>query len=234
MDDDCGMTPILTYYDGLIDHSYKGESLLNPFKFLSDSKIARHWPSIAQYLTNANYKDVMGTETMTANEARRYLINEAIETGRYCNNSLSFDRLAYLWQLAGFASLSTTVKGYCQGDIAHVLAVQTPAWLDMTGAPKRTKKDNRESDIWSNVKTYAAWAFGDVYGFTCEDSDGNTLDDASVWGFYGTDHESSGLLEYAQNAIDCEIKHRQQIKDSATHDHFEVIGDMYRAALTLS
>ena len=47
------------------------------------------------------------------------------------------------------------------------------------------------------------WIDGEVYGYTVE-KDGEHID--SCWGFYGFDHEASGLLDSAKPAIDSEIE----------------------------
>lgn len=57
----------------------------------------------------------------------------------------------------------------------------------------------------SEIETFSQWANGDVFGYTITDSDDNEIQDGSCWGFYGWDHEESGLLEYAKDAIDCEL-----------------------------
>lgn len=53
------------------------------------------------------------------------------------------------------------------------------------------------SYLQAEVEEYDQYLTGDVYGYTTGDD--------SCWGFYGHDHEKSGLLEYAQNAIDCQL-----------------------------
>lgn len=52
------------------------------------------------------------------------------------------------------------------------------------------------------VRVYADYLEGNVYGY-------DTGDD-SCWGFYGYDHKESGLLEMAQNAIDCQVKRERK------------------------
>jgi hypothetical protein len=51
-----------------------------------------------------------------------------------------------------------------------------------------------------------------VYGVSSiEGPNGEKIEDASCWGFYGGDHEKSGLLEHARSAIDYRIEELQQI-----------------------
>lgn len=61
----------------------------------------------------------------------------------------------------------------------------------------------------SEVKEYDYYIRGAVYGYTITDPDGEEIDD-SCWGFYGYDHEKSGLKEEAEGAIDFEIEDRRK------------------------
>jgi len=58
----------------------------------------------------------------------------------------------------------------------------------------------------SEIETYDDYLTGAVYGYQIIQPD-NT-DGDSCWGFYGSDHEKSGLMEEAKGAIDCDITHR--------------------------
>jgi hypothetical protein len=87
-----------------------------------------------------------------------------------------------------------------------------------------TKKKARENWSWkalsakrieqvydalrSEIETYDQYLTGDVYRYTVIKPDGEDGD--SCGGYYGHNHEESGLLGDAQNSIDCEIKHALQ------------------------
>jgi hypothetical protein len=60
----------------------------------------------------------------------------------------------------------------------------------------------------SEVKVYDQYLTGEIYGFNIEPTDRNKSIECedSCWGFYGYDHEKSGLLEHAKPSIDYEIK----------------------------
>ena len=105
---------------------------------------------------------------------------------------------------AGVACYNGQSNGYSQGNTSLVLVIATPAWVDLVGAPAESLPAQCEAAF----DLYGAWAWGDVYGYTLEDGGGNELDHmgASVWGFYGYDHEKSGLMEAARNAIDSHIE----------------------------
>jgi hypothetical protein len=74
-------------------------------------------------------------------------------------------------------------------------------WKGITAA--RTEKVLEA--LRSEVETYDQYLTGDVYRYTVIKPDGEEGD--SCGGFFGSDNEKSGLLENAQNSIDCEIKH---------------------------
>ena len=84
----------------------------------------------------------------------------------------------------------------------------------------------------SNVELYNDYLSGSVYGYQVKDREGEDID--SCWGFYGYEHEKSGLLEYAKNAIDCTIEENKK-------NHFSLLKKwiknkvplMYREPLTV-
>jgi hypothetical protein len=61
----------------------------------------------------------------------------------------------------------------------------------------RKLKQKIEGYLIGEVKTYDDFLTGNVYGYEI-DEDGD-----SCWGFFGDNHEESGLMEYAKNSIDC-------------------------------
>jgi len=90
-----------------------------------------------------------------------------------------------------------------------VLLVATPEWVKEVGITG----EYTEQALKNDAELYENWAFGYCYGYTVDD-----IDDASCWGFYGYDHEKSGLLENAHNAIDCHIEqaHKARIEQVKT------------------
>jgi len=109
-----------------------------------------------------------------------------------------FETLESLANLAGIPCYYATSRGYCQGDSALVIAFATPEWAAKVGAPA----DSLASQCEAAFDLYTAWAWGDVYGIaSITDPDGNEVEDGSVWGFYGSDHEQSGLLDSARDSI---------------------------------
>ncbi len=103
-------------------------------------------------------------------------------------------------------------SGYSQGDSALVFTAALPGWVKEVGAG-----GDLEADCKSHFDLWGAWAWGDVYGiaaiFTPESEE---LDEGSVWGYYGSDREKSGLLE---SAIETVNWHRAKLADEAALAH---------------
>lgn len=103
------------------------------------------------------------------------------------------DVYAAAFRVAGWTYLEHTSTGYSQGDYAELVFVWTPREIEKYGVPR----DRLAESLESAAKLYDAWAWGDVYGYVIEDSEGETVD--SCFGFYtqspDTDEES-GMLDY--------------------------------------
>jgi len=66
----------------------------------------------------------------------------------------------------------------------------------------KKKQAEIQKYLEGEVETYDQYLRGDVYGYQTE---GELCSD-SCWGFFGSDHEESGLLEHAKAEIDYEVK----------------------------
>jgi hypothetical protein len=124
-----------------------------------------------------------------------------------------FDMAKSLLNWAGIPCLNTQSNGYCQGDSTLLLVILTPDWVKTVGA----SPEHNASNLQGAADLYSAWAWGDVYGVSTihtpsesEDEQGEEIEDGSCWGFYGQDHEKSGLMDHARNAIDWHIKNKAQ------------------------
>ena len=65
----------------------------------------------------------------------------------------------------------------------------------------KSKGDVARSLIKSEIKTYEQYLNGECYSFSIE---GDEFDDRCS-GYYGNDHEESGLLDAAKESIDCQL-----------------------------
>ena len=124
------------------------------------------------------------------------------------------DRLEEVWGWLGITTFRDQVVGYSQGDWCEVLLVATPEWLEKSGI----KPEQVDAALESAAELYGAYMFGDVYGATVEKLVPNGPDDAeweevdSCWGFYGSDHDKSGLNEFVRDVLnaDCRLISRQE------------------------
>lgn len=118
---------------------------------------------------------------------------------------------ADILSFAGIVSYQTTSTGYSQGCWADLLVVASPEFLTRIG-----RESVSEENLKDTADLYGYWAWGDVYGYTIDEIN------ESSWGFYGDDHEESGLLEAAKNVIDSHIeyeakKFREKLKQLIKH-----------------
>jgi len=84
--------------------------------------------------------------------------------------------------------------------ISHDKIRKEYGWKKLTKA----RLEKIKQYLIGEVETYDNYLTGSVYGYVIEDRNGEEID--SCWGFYGYDHEASGLMENAQNAVDCNIQ----------------------------
>ena len=75
------------------------------------------------------------------------------------------------------------------------------------------------NNLRSEVEIYDNYLTGEVYGYTIKDDSLNEYE--SCCGFFGSDHEKSGLLEQAKNAVDCQVK--ADLEKGIQLDLFEVV-----------
>lgn len=200
-------TLVFSGRDSLSDYS-DGE-LQSPLDHISDGKLrlSRYWKAAAQALDlcpvafRAECEQEARDYECSVVTVMREKLQEALDDARpsyYSGNASDYcSALESLWRLAGVPALHWARRGYSQGDYADGLSVATPAWVKKVGAPA----DSLIRQLENAGRLWGAWACGDVYGYTIEGPDGETLD--SCWGFYGDCHKESGLAEAAKEAADC-------------------------------
>lgn len=110
-----------------------------------------------------------------------------------------FRTLRFFCELANIqCHYETMTDGH---DSVRVFAVATPKWLELIGLSP-TDTDVIQAQLKDAVELWNSWRSGEVY-FVASilRPNGEELDDSCCGGFYGTDHEESGLLSFAENAI---------------------------------
>lgn len=72
----------------------------------------------------------------------------------------------------------------------------------------KTVEERAIACLEAELETYDDYVCGNVYGYEIFDSEGDFVN--REYGYYGYDHEKSGLLESARDSIDSEIKHKSK------------------------
>ncbi len=210
--------PIITYYGGRHGYaeSYCGapETIGDVVRLMPDSCFERgkRVKLINEHL-NCTMKEFVECyrDQMTIRDAFIELAVEQVgSTPSGWRDAIEwFEMAEALLTEAGIPCLSDQSKGYSQGDVTLVLVMATPEWCKLCGVEG---DENIKANLRGAFDLYSAWAWGDCYGISeIIDPDGKELDEGSVWGFYGRDHEESGLLESARNSIDWHINHLKEI-----------------------
>lgn len=203
-DMDC-LAPLVTYSDRSVTEY---GDMPDPIAAMSDSFINRHWRELCDIFDMPESEARVLKRAYSYNcgiaEVKRDLLNE------WLGNEGERDTMRIkgeLFDLLGWPTLSTTSRGYSQGDWAELLLVYTPAHAAACGIkfPRSAKaKAAALADLESTADLWGYWAWGNVYGAVIEAWDGkkvigDPLD--SCWGFYGDEYAESGLAEYAESEI---------------------------------
>lgn len=93
------------------------------------------------------------------------------------------------------------------GQIGFIYA--TKETCDLLGVDK-IDKEKIEKYLISEVQTYDDYVSGNVYGFTVEHETDDEYIQDSCTGFFGYDHEESGLLDEARAVIDAALSSADQ------------------------
>jgi len=127
----------------------------------------------------------------------------------YVNRSLEKNYVILPIYMYDHSGITINTSGYsCPWDSGQVGYI----YVSKSDVRKEWKVNRISKKLMSKVigvlvgeiETYDQYLTGDIYGYNVYDNTGEVID--SCWGFYGTDWENNGLLEYAKNAIDCELE----------------------------
>jgi hypothetical protein len=197
-----GRRESITYYE-----KTPGPGIETPFAFATDEMIVHMQVHIAKAFGFSTVGAMLGIldlehilVTYTQDAA---LLREAAEQALADEQeSELFGMLVEIYTVLGIPAYTTQVTGYCQGDWSDVLVVATPQAQKEFGCTEVTP-----DDLENTAKLYGWWVFGDTYGYVIErpievDEDGDVteweeIEHGSCWGYYGPDHDKSGLTEAA-------------------------------------
>ena len=113
----------------------------------------------------------------------------------------------FLYDHSGITMNTTGFScGWDSGQVGFIYAtIETLTAMGHTWK-KWIRKRREEVTKWlvQDVKVYDDYLTGEVYWYNIEETGD------SCGGFFGYDHEKSGLLEHAHNAIDCHISNQKK------------------------
>lgn len=124
-------------------------------------------------------------------------------TDSYLSKSDLLEAVAALYRLAGIPAGVKASCGHSQGHYAEVLVVLTPEWCKRVGYPVNDDPD--EPTIKAAVNLWGNWAWGNVYGYTVIDPDGEDTG-MSCWGYYGDPDDF--MISEAKSEIDAAADER--------------------------
>ena len=220
-------SPAIWLHHGL--HEYGDERLGDVIWNLSLAIIARKWRALADAVdVSHNDMQALAEEYKRdnggcINNARQQVLGAALdelkaEAERNSYSGDYLDALRTIYRLIGVPAETFTRNGYCQGDVALGLIVMTPKWKAHVGAPHATMRriKEAEADMSLQADEYAAWLWGDVYGYRIKDETGDEVD--SCYGFYvfgELDPIKSGIAESICESLNSEIKASTDVKADA-------------------
>lgn len=188
------------------------------FSTVSARWCSRHWRAICGILDIDPAKHDQDARDYAAggyslSDARQEMFAEDLKEmvpGGYSGRispSDWLDALAALYTLAGSPAYHLTRTGYCQGHYVYALIVYTPDFCKRMGVDP--KRQDMENDAAAMADQIAAWAFGDCYGYTIEDADGETLD--SCFGYLGAWWSEAGehLLSEINDSLRHQFRHHE-------------------------
>lgn len=128
-----------------------------------------------------------------------------------CNTDEYISLPLYLYDHSGITMNTTGFSDKWDSGMVGIIFVSKAevrkeyGWKNLTKA--RIKQI--EEYLKNEVETYDYFISGQCYGYNIINKDGEDIGQ-SCGGFLGSDHEKSSLLEYAKNAIDCDIKEEEK------------------------
>ncbi len=131
---------------------------------------------------------------------------DELEAQIYKDNDVAVCLPLYLYDHSGITMNTTGFScRWDSGQVGFIFISKEKARSEYSAKRISPKLRGRLTTYLKNeVETYDHYLTGSVYGYQIVDQAGADVD--SCWGFFG-DHEASGLIEYAKNAIDCNINY---------------------------
>ncbi len=183
---------------------------------MARSIVAAHYRTMLAYLSyDPTWEGLrcFAREEWNRNDASTLDETLVAHYDEYLQHESVGDRMELLAQVYGWLQvpvLCGCVAGFAQRDYAYIMIVATKEWQELVGAPAERMPEILEAAR----QLYRDWAFGSVYGYQIVDEDGKDV--GSCYGYFGFDHEASGLLEAARENVQYayDERARQEAKEA--------------------
>jgi hypothetical protein len=174
---DCNPS-LMVYYDRRLKDYSEGGILDFIQSKISDEDLVKNKSKMAEIDSSYTYEEEEDVEGAMRDDI----------------SNMNMEELSQLCDLFGIVHLCQTSRGYRQSDWADVFVIITDEDVERTGFNPEHHKEILEGtfDLYTN------WAWGDVYGYAIKE-DGSDIDGCG--GFYGSDHDESGLMEHVNHFI---------------------------------
>ena len=123
----------------------------------------------------------------------------------------------YLYDHSGITMNTSGFScGWDSGQVGWIYTNKT--MLDVMGiSPEDRTNEKLEMYLKSDVEFYDQFITGQVYWYKIEDGEG------SCGGFFGTDWRNNGLLEHAENDIDCYLERKDTKYKESLQRHYDLV-----------
>ena len=184
----------------LVDEDYFSENADNWEDAEKEYYIREYYSDIYEYIAKRSkfvhrFEDWYNEDILTLPNYLDKLIDQWIR-----QNIVSLN--VYLYDHSG---ISINTSGYsCRwdsGQLGFIYVKKDSGFLShLKDLPKRKFKEEVTNILNLEIETYNTYIEGDIYEYSIKDEEGEMLD--SCCGFYGYNHEESGLMGEARDFID--------------------------------
>lgn len=173
----------------------------------------------AQWKCRKTKRDLLRAVGLSIGEAAQELRDGAefedliFEEAREAGNEL--ETITALCDALAIPYHETTSQGYSQGDWVDIIAVALPDWVKRNHLSGETY-ERLTGQCKDACKLWGQWTWGDVYGVAAIIApDGREVEHGSVWGFYGSNFDASGLLDHCHDVVAWDASKQKQERAAA-------------------
>lgn len=171
----------------------------------------REWDNLARMIFTGGHShlgDKHGVDFNQFFESRQDFIDKGEQIVRKHFGDVVICYPVHLYEHSGTSiSIDYTYPYNCRWDSGTIgFAIVTKEDIRKNFGIKRVTKeyiDKADRILKGEVEVLNQYVMGEVYGFIVEDEEGNHID--SCYGFYGSDFEENGMMDYLDEELVAEL-----------------------------